>query len=95
MADDITTLRLKVVGQVQGVGYREFAVIEANARSLIGWVRNRSDGTVEIVASGPTKEIEAFVGVCMRGPKSARVSNVELGPAEAPDSLGFKRRPTV
>jgi acylphosphatase len=95
MADDLTTLRLKIVGDVHGVGYREFAIIEANKRSLTGWVRNRSDGTVEVVASGPTKEIEAFVGQCMRGPPGARVKNVEMGPAEAPDTIGFKRRPTV
>ena len=95
MSDDLTTLRLKVVGDVHGVGYREYAIIEANKRSLTGWVRNRSDGTVEIVASGPTKDIEAFVGACMRGPSEARVTNVEMGPAEGPDTLGFKRRPTV
>jgi acylphosphatase len=95
MSDDLTTLRLKIIGEVHGVGFREFAIAEANARSLTGWVRNRSDGTVEIVASGPQKEIEAFVGICMRGPPSARVRNVEMGPAQVPDTLGFKRRPTV
>jgi acylphosphatase len=92
---DTTTLRLRIEGDVQGVGFREFAILEANARSLTGWVRNRSDRTVEIVASGPTKDIEGFVGACMRGPPSAKVRNVEMGPAEAPDSLGFRRRPTV
>jgi acylphosphatase len=95
MSDDVTTLRMKITGEVQGVGFREFAIAEANARSLSGWVRNRSDGTVEIVASGPTKTIEGFVGVCMRGPPAARVRNVEMGPADAPDAIGFKRRPTV
>src|ERR1041384_6571006 len=92
---DVTTLRLKIEGDVHGVGFREFAVIEASRRSLTGWVRNRSDRTVEIVASGPTKEIEAFVGLCMRAPRAARVKNVEMGPAEAPDELGFRRRPTL
>ena len=95
MSDDITTLKMKIFGDVQGVGFREFAIAEANARSLSGWVRNRSDNTLEIVASGPTKEIEAFVGRCMRGPPAARVRNVEMGPAERPDTLGFNRRPTV
>jgi acylphosphatase len=94
-ADDLTTLQLKIKGQVQAVGFREFAIREANIRALTGWVRNRTDGTVEIVASGPTKEIEAFVGACMRGPPGARVTDVDMGPAEVPDSLGFKRRPTV
>jgi acylphosphatase len=95
MSDDITSLRLRIQGEVQGVGFREFAVIEATARSLSGWVRNRSDGTVEIVASGATGEIEAFVGLCMRGPPSARVRDVEMAPAEPPGSADFRRRPTV
>jgi acylphosphatase len=95
MSDDIVTLRMKIEGDVQGVGFREFAIAEANARSLTGWVRNRSDGTLEIVCSGPQPIVEAFVGTCMRGPPSARVKNVELGPADAPDSIGFRRRPTV
>jgi acylphosphatase len=95
MSGDPTTLRMKIQGQVQGVGFREFAIAEANARSLTGWVRNRSDGTVEIVCSGPQPDVEAFVGTCMRGPPAARVRNVEMGPAEAPDAIGFRRRPTV
>jgi acylphosphatase len=95
MSDDITSMRLRIMGAVHGVGFREFAISEANARSLAGWVRNRSDGTVEILASGPTKDIEAFVGACMRGPPAARVRNIEMGPAEAPDEPGFRRRPTV
>jgi acylphosphatase len=95
MSEDVVTMRMKIIGQVQGVGFREFAIAEANARSLIGWVRNRSDSTVEIVISGPQKEVEAFVGMCMRGPPGARVTNVEMGPAKVPDSIGFTQRPTV
>lgn len=92
---DITTLRLKITGDVQGVGFREFAVREATARNITGWVRNRSDKSVEIVASAPTKTIEEFVGVCMRGPPPARVRNVEMAPADLPDRAGFSSRPTL
>ena len=94
-ADDTTTLRLKITGEVQGVGYRDHVIREATARNLTGWVRNRSDGSVEVVASGPTKTIEEFVGQCMRGPPGARVKNVEMGPHDPPDRMGFSRRPTL
>ena len=46
MSDDITTMNIRIEGEVQGCGFREFAVREANARKLKGWVRNRSDGSV-------------------------------------------------
>ncbi|MGD0190671.1 MAG: acylphosphatase [Rhizomicrobium sp.] len=97
MADesDLTTLRLRVEGFVQAVGYRNFAIAEATKLGLNGWIRNRADGTVEILASGPTKDVEALVAACMRGPAGSRVNNVELHNAEAPLEKGFHRRPSV
>jgi acylphosphatase len=93
--DDITTMNIRIEGDVQGCGFRDFAVREANARKLKGWVRNRSDGSVEAVASGPTKEVEAFIAVCIQGPRSSHVSAVNLQPVEPPETLGFIRRPSV
>jgi acylphosphatase len=95
MSDDITTMNIRIEGQVQGCGFRDFAVREANARKLKGWVRNRSDGSLEAVASGPTKEVEAFIAVCIQGPRGAQVTAVNLQPVDAPESLGFTRRPSV
>jgi len=93
--DDITTMNIRIEGDVQGVGFREFAMREANALKLKGWVRNRADGSVEALASGPTKIVEAFVSLCMKGPPGARVAAVDLLSAAAPESLGFTRRPSV
>lgn len=95
MSDDTTTMRMRISGSVQGVGFRAFAVAAAGARSLDGWVRNRSDGTVEILVSGPTTAIEEFVGVCVRGPEGARVTNIEMGPADMLGTSGFSQRPTL
>lgn len=93
--EEITSLRLRIEGFVQGIGYRDFAVAAAMRLGLDGWVRNRSDGTVEALVSGPNGAVEDFVGTCMRGPHGARVTNVELHRAEPPQEKGFKRRPTM
>ena len=92
--DDITSLRLKIEGFVQAVGFRQFAIAEARKLNLDGWVRNCFDGTVEALVSGPTKAVETFVGLCMRGPPGSRVTNVDLHKAEPPDAKGFNRAPS-
>ena len=89
--DDLTSLRLKIEGFVQAVGYRHFVIGEARKLALDGWVRNCADGTVEVLVSGPNKAVETFVGLCMRGPQGARVTNVELHRAEPPTEKGFHR----
>ncbi len=93
--DDITALRFRIEGFVQAVGYRHYIIEEANRLGLDGWVRNRSDGTVEALASGPTKAIETFFTVCAKGPPGSRVANVEMHKAEPPAEKGFKRRPSL
>lgn len=95
MTNDLTTLRFRIEGFVQAVGYRNYLIVEARRLGLDGWVRNRSDGTVEALASGPTKAIEAFFTACARGPAGARVANVEMHKAEPPAEKGFHRRPSV
>lgn len=93
--DDVTSLRLRVEGFVQAVGYRHFAIQEALRLGLDGWIRNRADGTVEILVSGATKPVEAFVAAAMKGPPGSRVKNVELHKAEPPADKGFHRRPSI
>ena len=95
MTDEPTTMNIRIEGQVQGCGFRDFAMREANGRKLRGWVRNRSDGSVEAVAHGPSREVEAFIAACMKGPYGAQVTAVNLQPTAPPDSIGFVRRPTL
>jgi len=90
--DDLTTLRIRIEGFVQSVGFRNFAITEARRLALDGWVRNRFDGTLEILVSGPNADVETFVGLCMRGPAGARVNDIELHKAEPPAEKGFRRR---
>jgi len=93
--DEITSLRLRIEGFVQAVGYRNFAINEAKRLGLDGWIRNRSDGTVEALVSGLTKKVELFAQLCMRGPPCARVKSVEMHNAAPPDQRGFHRRPSL
>ncbi len=93
--DDVTSMRLRIEGSVQAVGFRYFAMEEARKLALDGWIRNRSDGTVEALVSGSTKAVEAFVAACARGPQGAKVTSIDLHKAEPPDEKGFHRRPSL
>jgi acylphosphatase len=92
---EITTLRLRIEGAVQGVGYRAFAAAEARRLGVDGWARNRSDGTVEAVVSGTTAKVEAFVAACARGPAAAQVRQMDLEQVELPTQKGFHLHPTL
>jgi acylphosphatase len=95
MSEDITSLRVRVEGIVQGVGFRQFLLMAAIQRKLDGWVRNRSDGSLEALVSGPTKAVEAFVGAATQGPQGAKVSAVDLHNSEPPAEKGFQLRPSL
>ena len=69
-------LRLVVTGRVQGVGFRYAAVDEARRLALLGWVRNRRDGAVEILAEGSRERLEQLAIWSHDGPRGALVSNV-------------------
>ena len=68
--------RLTVSGRVQGVGYRQATLREAQALELGGWVRNCADGSVEIEAEGPLHKLNDLRLWCERGPASALVHRV-------------------
>ncbi|MDE2333619.1 MAG: acylphosphatase [Rhodospirillales bacterium] len=85
---------LVIAGRVQGVGYRDWMVLEAVRLGVAGWVRNRADGTVEALVEGDAEAVEALRCACRRGPRLARVDAIEEFPADAPDAPGFRRLPT-
>jgi len=74
---DRRRVRIVVAGRVQGVGFRYSTVYEARRLSLSGWVRNRHDGTVEILAEGRPDDIEAMLTWCRLGPPGSRVHSVQ------------------
>ena len=80
---------------MQGVGFRDWTARRAKRLGVSGWVRNRSDGTVEALLSGSPDSVEAVLELCRKGPPLARVDDVTLTPAEAPAETTFRKLPTV
>ncbi|MFY9616053.1 MAG: acylphosphatase [Candidatus Dormiibacterota bacterium] len=76
-AEDRTRLRVVVHGWVQGVGYRDFVSREARKLQLKGYVRNSSDGAVEVEAEGPRHALEGFLERLRVGPHMAEVDRVD------------------
>ena len=84
--------RVVVHGFVQGVFFRDTARRMAGSRGVAGWIRNRSDGTVEAVFEGEDEAVDAMVEFCRRGPRGAEVEDVRVRD-EQPEGLeGFEVR---
>jgi acylphosphatase len=88
--------RLTITGRVQGVGYRDWAMKTGQRLGLSGWVRNRSDGSVEALIAGQETAVGTMVEACRRGPVLARVEAVDVEPVDL-DILpeGFRQLPTA
>jgi len=80
MSDDAESARAHafVSGKVQGVSYRSNTVKQATARGLVGWVRNLSDGRVELVAEGLKSQVDSLLEWCHTGPSKAMVDDVSV-----------------
>lgn len=74
------TLRLVIHGRVQGVFFRDSMRHEAQNLAITGWVRNRSDGTVEAVVQGETAAVDTIARWSQRGPRQAQVERIETEP---------------
>jgi acylphosphatase len=77
-----------ISGRVQGVGFRMWTEEEALDRGLVGWVRNRRDGSVEALFAGPAEAVADMVEACWQGPPGARVEAVDAQ-AAGEDALGL------
>ena len=90
-----TAVSLRIEGRVQGVGYRWWVGGVARRLGLDGWVRNRRDGSVELMAIGEQAAIDQLVQACRQGPSAARVTAVVPTPAADDGSTGFEERATL
>lgn len=92
------TRQLTISGQVQGVGFRWSLRERAAELHLRGWVRNRSDGSVEALVHGEAAAVEQLTDWARQGPRAARVVALEstdlaTEPADLPDR--FEQRTTA
>jgi acylphosphatase len=71
-------VQLFVRGRVQGVFFRASTQREAKRLGLTGWVKNRPDGGVEILAEGEEDGLKELIGWANRGPTAARVERVDV-----------------
>ena len=92
----MTIVRHVVVrGRVQGVGFRMFVEDTAERLRLEGWVRNRRDGSVEILVSGPEAAVTELIRRCHEGPPAAQVARIEEMETDETPPKGFAQRPTA
>ena len=85
---------ITIEGQVQGVYFRASMVEEASRHGVTGWVRNRSDDTVEAVIEGDKGAVEKLINWCHRGPPDAEVTRVNPTWDEYRDEFdGFRYLP--
>jgi acylphosphatase len=90
------TRRLRVIGRVQGVGFRDALCGEALGRGVAGWVRNRTDGSVEALVQGSPDLVAELIAWARRGPPASRVDEVRVEALDdEPAHAGFERRPTA
>jgi acylphosphatase len=67
-----------IIGSVQGVGFRFNTVQKAQHLGIGGWVKNLSNGSVEVFAEGEEKQIEEFIAFLKKGPFGSRVTKINF-----------------
>lgn len=72
------TIKIKVKGIVQQVGFRKFSKAQADKFHISGYAQNQVDGSVKICAYGEEKDIEAFISILKVGPSRSQVESVEF-----------------
>ncbi|MGF6923193.1 acylphosphatase [Paraburkholderia sp. 40] len=100
-ADDedeaLETRLVQVRGQVQGIGYREACVRQAQAIGVTGWVRNRMDGSVEVMLQGSPEQLANMCMWLSEGMSAALVDELEVTEVQPPFARfdQFERLPTL
>lgn len=87
---EVVRRRVRVTGQVQGVGYRYSCRAEAQRRRLAGWVTNCDDGAVEAVFEGPPDVVDSMIDWCRSGPRQASVAQVSVTDEQPTGGSGFR-----
>jgi len=75
---DTIRLHARIFGFVQGVSFRYYTIQQARSLDVVGWVRNRWDGSVEVVAEGHREAVNHLLAWLREGPPSAQVNRVDV-----------------
>jgi acylphosphatase len=89
------TVRVRIAGRVQGVGFRYWTEDTARELELVGWVRNRRDGSVEALFFGAADNVTEMLRRCHEGPRAAQVTSVDILEEGGDAPAGFELRPTA
>jgi len=81
-----TCVHATVQGRVQGVGFRYYTQVEARKLGIFGWVRNCSDGSVEVLVGGDCAQVETLKQWLRHGPGYAQVTQIEFSAGHLPDN---------
>ena len=92
---DRKIVHVLISGTVQGVWFRAWTMVEAQARGLDGWVRNRRDGRVEATFAGPSAKVDDMIKACHAGPPAAAVTEVAATFVVDDPGGGFRKLPTA
>ena len=84
--------KVRIYGRVQGVFFRQWAVNQARALGISGWIRNRPDGTVEAHVSGDEAAVAEMIAAMHQGPPQARVEDVTVEAVDPEEVSGFSVR---
>lgn len=84
------SVRLYINGTVQGVFFRMFVKENAERYDVKGFVRNLEDGRVEVFLEGDANNVNKMIEICKKGPKHAKIKNVEIKEERFQDFKGFK-----
>ena len=85
----VVRVRALVSGRVQGVWYRESCRREADRLGVVGWIRNRPDGRVELEAEGPRPAVDALLSWARIGPPQAVVDALAITDMAPAGGAGF------
>ncbi len=89
------SVKVMIEGRVQGVWFRGWMVETARRLDLDGWVRNRRDGSVQALFSGPDETVDEMLRLCAEGPPAADVTSVEFIPHTSLVAPGFRIKRSV
>lgn len=87
------TRHLSIRGLVQGVGFRRYMIYKAQQLDISGWVRNRSDGSVEAMVHGTAAAVAAIIECAQHGPRASQVSAVTVSDVENAENFGGRFDP--